>query len=402
MSKSDDVVIVAGARTPIGRFGGVLASRSAVALGAEAIRAAVERAGIDPNEVDEVVVGHARQAGNGPNPARLMALSAGLPASAPAHTVQQACVSSMKALILACQGIRLGEATTVVVAGSEHMSSIPYFALDVRWGRRMGDASLIDGLHRDGFIDPLTGQHMGALAEVWAQRFGIDRDAQDCFALRSQQLAERARQRGFAARTIAPVPARGDKGERMIEADEHPRADTTLEALRRLKPVFRADGTITAGNASGITDGAVAAVVMSEREAARRGLQPMALIRAFDVSAVQPEEYGLAPVTSIRRALKKAGLTSNRLDHVEINEAFAVQVLACCRELALDIEHVNPFGGAIALGHPIGMSGLRIALYAAYGLAETGGRCGVASLCGNGGHAGTVVLERAPRSAPAS
>jgi len=388
-----DVVIVSAVRTPIGRLGGALRHSSAVELGALVLREAVRRAGLEPEEVDEVIVGHARQAGNGPNPGRLMALKAGLPATAPAHTVQQACVSSMKALILAYQSIVLGEADVVAVAGVEHMSSIPYFLFDVRWGRRMGDGVLVDGMYRDGFIDPLTGQHMGALAEAWAERYGISREEQDRYALRSQQLAARAEAAGIAGRIRVPVPS-GDGGA-PVTTDEHPRPDTTLEGLARLPPVFRSDGTVTAGNASGITDGAVAAVVMSGAAAARRGLAPLAAIRATDVSGLPPSDYGLAPAFSIQRALRKAGLRLDDVSHIEINEAFAVQVLACLRELGIGVEErVNPFGGAIALGHPIGMSGLRVAVYAALGLAQGSGRYAVASLCGNGGHAGTVVLER--------
>jgi acetyl-CoA C-acetyltransferase len=357
------------------------------------MRAAVEGAGIDASDVDEVIVGHARQAGNGPNPGRLMALSAGLPARAPAHTVQQACVSSMKALILAYQSIALGEADVVVVGGSEHMSSIPYFVYDLRWGKRMGDAVLIDGMSRDGFIDPLRNQHMGSLAEAWSKRYDITREEQDSYAVRSQRLAEQARQSGFAARLIAPTAVGASK--ETVTEDEHPRPDTTVESLAKLRPAFRNDGSVTAGNASGITDGAAAAVVMSARAMARHRQTPIAYIRATDVSAVEPEDYGLAPVTSIRRALSKAAVALADVDRIEINEAFAVQVLACCRELNIPLDNVNCYGGAIALGHPIGMSGLRVALYAALGMAERAGRFAVASLCGNGGHAGTVVFERA-------
>jgi acetyl-CoA C-acetyltransferase len=389
-----EVVIVSAVRTPIGRLGGALRQHTAVELGALVLAEAVRRAGIEPEEVDEVIVGHARQAGNGPNPGRLMAMKAGLPAQAPAHTVQMACVSSMKALILAYQSIALGEAQVVAVAGCEHMSSIPYLLFDVRWGRRMGDGVLVDGMYRDGFIDPLSGKHMGELAEGWAERFGIGREEQDRYALRSQQLAARAEAAGIAGRIRIPVPAK-EKGAPPVAADEHARPDTTLEALSRLPPVFRRDGTVTAGNASGITDGAVAAVVMSGAAAARRSLKPLAVIRATDLYGLRPEDYGLAPAYSIQRALSKAGLRLDDVGHIEINEAFAVQVLACLRLLGIDLdERVNPYGGAIALGHPVGMSGLRVAAYAALGLSEGGARYAVASLCGNGGHAGTVVLER--------
>lgn len=387
-------MIVSAARTGIGRLGGGLRTSSAVEMGAVAMKAAIARAGIDPEQVEEVIVGHARQAGNGPNPGRLVALRAGLPVRAPAHTVQMACVSSMKALILACQSILLGNAGVVAVGGTEHMSGIPYLNFDLRWGQRTGDSTNVDGMYRDGFIDPLSGKHMGALAEAWAERYRISREEQDAYALRSQQLAEKARQSGFAGSQVVPVPVQGARGPEEFARDEHPRPDTTLDSLQKLRPAFRPDGTVTAGNASGITDGAVAAVVMSAARAAALGLKPIAAIRSYDVYAHAPEDYGLAPAPSIRRAVARAGLTLEQLDLIEINEAFAVQVLACCRELGIGTERVNLHGGAIALGHPIGMSGLRVALYAALGLQATGGRYAVASLCGNGGHAGTVVLER--------
>ena len=389
-----DVVIVSGVRTPIGRLGGILRKHTAVELGAVVLKAAVERAGIGPKAVDEVTVGMARQAGNGPNPGRLMTLAAGLPTRAPAHTVQQACVSSMKALIAAYQSIVLGDSEVVAVAGAEHMTSIPYFAFDVRWGKRMGDSTLVDGMYRDGFIDPLNGKHMGAIAEDWAARYGIGREEQDRYALRSQQHAAQAVATGFTDRMLLPLPSK-EKGSEPIAADEYPRADTTLEKLAKLPPAFKPDGTVTAGNASGITDGAVAAVLMSAAAAQRLGCKPIARILATDIFALAPEEYGIAPAASIERALKKAGLTLDQVDLIEINEAFAVQVLACCRELGADIDRVNLFGSGISLGHPIGMSGLRVAVYAALGRAARGGRYALASRCGNGGHAGTVVLERA-------
>jgi acetyl-CoA C-acetyltransferase len=391
-----DVVIVSGARTPIGRFGGALRESTAVSLGAVAVRAAVERAGIDPGEVDEVVVGHARQAGNGPNPGRLVALEAGLPAEAPAHTVQQACLSSLKAVILAFQSIVLGDAETAVAAGTEHMSSIPYLAPDVRWGSRMGDRRLVDAMYRDGFIDPTCNRHMGSLAEAWAERYGISRTEQDEFALASQQKAQAAKAAGIVERMLAPVevPDGRSGSARRVAEDEHPRPDTTLEQLSRLPPAFAEGGTVTAGNACGITDGAAALVMMSARRAEALRLKPLAVVRSYAVAALRPEDYGLAPAPSARRAMERAGIGAGDLDVVEINEAFAVQVLAVCRELDLNPADVNPWGGAIALGHPVGMSGARIVLYAALALRERGGRHGLATICGNGGHGGTVIVER--------
>lgn len=391
-----EVVIVATARTPIGKFGGILIDSDAVAMGGAAIAAATERSGLSPDSFDETIVGHARQAANGPNPGRLMAMSGGIPASVPAHTVQQACLSSMKALILAGQAIRLGEADTVMVAGSEHMSSIPYYLTGMRWGTKAGDSPAIDGLSKDGFSDPLTGRLMGELAEAWGDRFGIGRSEQDAFALHSQQGAQRAVEEGFAARVIAPIEVTDRRGRTtVVDADEHPRPDTTREGLSKLRSAFSRDGAITAGNASGVTDGAAALVVMSQSAAEAAGLEPLARIRSWAVAAVQPEDYGLAVVPASQSALDKAGLTVADMDHIEINEAFAVMVLAACRQLGVDPETVNPYGGAIALGHPVGASGARVAQYAAEALAFGEGRYALATICGNGGHGAAVVLERA-------
>jgi len=390
-----DVVIVATARTPIGKFGGALVDTNAIEIGGAAIAAALDRSGLPPDSVDETIVGNARQAANGPNPGRLMAIAGDIPTSVPAHTVQQACLSSMKALISAGQAIRLGEADTVMVAGSEHMSSIPYYLTGMRWGTKVGDSTAIDGLSKDGFSDPLTGKLMGELAEAWGDRFGIDRAAQDAFALQSQQGAQRGAESGFAARVIAPVEVTDRRGRTtLVAADEHPRPDTTLEGLSKLRSAFSRDGAVTAGNASGVTDGAAALVVMSGEAAAAAGLEPLAHVRSWAVAAVEPEDYGLAVVPASQTALAKAGLTVADMDHIEINEAFAVMVLAACKQLDIDPAAVNPYGGAIALGHPVGASGARVAQYAAEALAFTGARYALATICGNGGHGAAVVLER--------
>lgn len=392
---NQDVVIAAPVRTPIGRFGGSLRDSSAVALGEHVMRSCLDRAGLDPEHVDEVIVGHARQANNGPNPGRLMAISAGLPAAAHTHTVQQACVSSMKAVMLAAQSILLGDSETVMVAGVEHMSGIPYFAPDSRWGKRMGDARLVDGLSRDGFQDPLTGQHMGALADAWSERFGIGRDRQDAFALASQERADEASKDGFAERTIAPVSLARGKGETVVSVDEHPRSDTTLEGLERLKPVFTQDGGVTAGNASGITDGAVAMIVTSSARAEALGLRPLVRLKSWAVRGLEPHDYGLAVAPASEAALSRAGVSLGELDVIEINEAFAIQVLAACHLMGIEPERVNTRGGAIALGHPVGMSGARIVQYAAECLQdEPNSRYALATICGNGGHGGAMVLER--------
>ena len=392
---SREIAIVAGARTPIGKFGGALRGSNAIEIGAHAIGAAVKRAGIDPATVDEVVVGHARQAGNGPNPGRLMSIRAGMPVSAPVQTVQQACVSSMKAVILATQSILLGDAEIVVAAGAEHMSGIPFFVPDMRWGNRMGDANLIDGLSKDGFRDPLTGKHMGELADAWSARYGITREDQDAYSLRSQRTAQAAKESGFAGATIAALEFERKGKKTVVTDDEHPRPDTTMESLSRLDPAFVKGGSVTAGNASGITDGAGAIVVMSAEAAARTGAEPLAWIRAYAVAALAPEDYGLAVEPASARALERAGVESDDLDVIEINEAFAIQVLAACKEMKIDPDRVNTAGGAIALGHPVGMSGVRVVHYAVEALHRGGGRWALATICGNGGQGAAVVIERA-------
>lgn len=389
-----EVVIIAGARTPIGKFGGAFRGLNAVNLGAHAIGAAVQRAGIDPETVDEAIIGNARQAANGPNPGRLMVIGAGLPAHVHTHTVQQACVSSLKALMLAAQSIRLGDSDVVVVGGSEHMSGIPFYATDTRWGHSMGDSTLIDGLSKDGFQDPLTGRHMGYLADGWAERYDITREDQDLYALESQRRTAKAMANGFADQTIAPIEAPAGRAVVVVDRDEHPRADTTAEALAKLRPVFVEGGSVTAGNASGITDGASAMVIASAEAAEKAGVQPLAYVRGCAVRAVEPENYGLAVAPASAAALHKTGISCDDLDVIEMNEAFAVQVLAACKEMNLDPARTNPNGGAISLGHPVGASGARIAYYAAQELANTSSRWALATICGNGGQGGAVVLER--------
>ena len=301
----------------------------------------------------------------------------------------------MKAAILGMQSIRLGDAEIVVAAGSEHMSGIPFFSPDTRWGKRMGDSHLVDGLSKDGFLDPLTGKHMGQLADSWSAEYAITREEQDAYALRSQQRADAAKKEGFTDALIEPIEVRrGGKTFTMAE-DEHPRPDTTAESLSRLAPVFVSGGSVTAGNASGITDGAAAIVLMAASAAERHEIVPLAYARSYAVTALEPEKYGLAIVPATRQALARAGITLDDLDAIEINEAFAIQVLAACAELKLDPERVNPAGGAIALGHPVGMSGVRVVQYVVETLNRSGGRWGLATICGNGGQGAAVVVERA-------
>ena len=392
--KDRDIVLIGGRRTAIGRFGGALKDLSAVEIGVVAVRATLEATGVEASQVDEFIFGHARQAGNGPNPARLVAIRAGLPPECPAFTVQQACVSSLKALILAAQAIKLGEADLIVTGGTEHMSSIPYLSPDTRWGTRMGDARLLDAMYRDGFIDPLTGKHMGELTEDLAERRGITRQAQDEYALMTQRRTEEARRSGFHGRMIAPVELPQKKGQPVLfHEDEHPRPDTSMEKLAALPTVFRPNGTITAGNASGITDGAVALVVASRQRARELGLPVAARIRSWATASVPPADFGLAPVPATRKALERAGLDLRDVGVVEINEAFAAQVLAVMQDLDLEVDRVNLRGGAIALGHPVGMSGARIVLSLVNTMHELGCALGLATICGNGGNGGTVILE---------
>ncbi|MEL0106525.1 MAG: thiolase family protein [Rhodospirillaceae bacterium] len=394
MSK-DDIFILGGARTPIGRFGGAISASNAVDIGATAIAAAVKNAAVSPDDVNLCVMGHARQAGNGPNPARLMALKGGLPKSAPAFTTQMACISGLLAVIEARAAIMDGEADVAVVGGCEHMSSIPYLIQGMRWGTKMGDAPVLDGLSKDGFRDPLTGAHMGELADHMAKREGISREDQDQFSLRSQQTAAKAIEAGHYKSQIEPVEIPGRKGPEVVELDEHPRPDTKLESLAKLKPVFVKDGSVTAGSSSGITDGACALVIANEAAVKRLKANPRARIMGASLAALVPEDYTIAPVESTKKLMKKLGVNIQDVDQTEINEAFAAMAIACTRMLDLDPETVNNWGGAIALGHPIGMSGARILLNTLQRLEEDGGTTGLATLCGNGGHGASMLIEKA-------
>jgi acetyl-CoA C-acetyltransferase len=386
-------VIVEGARTPVGKFLGAFSEVPAVDLGIHAVMAALERAEVPGAKIDELVFGHARQAGNGPNPARQVAYRSGLGEETPAFTVNMACGSGMKAIQVAAEQIILGNAEVVVAGGQENMTRTPFLLDRMRFGYRMGDATLYDGMNRDGFLDPLCGLIMGETAENLARRYEIPRDEQDEFALRSQQKA--AAGEGRRAKEIAPVDVPGAKGQAgRIERDEHPRPDTTIEGLSALKPVFDPDeGTITAGNSSGVTDGAAALVLMSESRAMAEGREPLARIVASASAGVDPAYMGIGVVPATRKVLDKTGLSLQDFEVVELNEAFAAQVLACDRELKLDHDKLNPNGGAIALGHPIGMTGARIVLTCAYEMREKGYSLGLATLCISGGMGMAMVLE---------
>ncbi len=393
-------LLAAPVRTPIGKFGGSLAALSAADLGTRAASACLERAGIEPARVDQVIFGHARQAGGGPNTARQIAHRAGVPDDRPAFTVNQACGSGLQSVLCAARAIRLGEARVVLAGGTESMSNTPYLLPRARWGYRLGHAELVDGMYRDGFNDPLSGLVMGDTAEELAGETGVTREAADRYAAESQQRCERARDRGRFASEIAPVTVEGRRGSTTTVADdEHPRQGVTAEGLARLRPVFREGGTVTAGNASGITDGAAAILVASPEAAGELGLEPEAELVDWEVVGVEPRIMGIGPVPAVRGLLARPGVGLDDVDEVELNEAFASQVLACVDGLGLDRQRLNPDGGAIALGHPIGCTGARILVTLLHGMAERGGRRGIATLCVSGGLGLAVLVERSGRKA---
>ena len=388
-------VYLAGAvRTPIGNFGGALASASAAQLAGVAAAAAVERSGVPKAAVDELLMGHARQAGNGPNLARQAVRRAGLPDAVPAFTIHKACASGMQAVVSAAQSIRLGDSEIAVAGGVEHMSSIPYLAMDVRWGKKLGDEPLLDAMYRDGYLCPLCNQLMGETSETLASEYAIPREEQDRYAQRSNQRAARAWAEGRFAPRVVPVSVGEGKRAALVERDEHPRGDTTVDELTRLRPVFKKDGSVTAGNASAITDGAAAVMVLSEAAVKAHGVKPQATLLGAVSVGVDPARMGLGPVPATRKLLEKHKLKLEQIDVIELNEAFASQVLACDRELKMDHDKLNPNGGGIAIGHPTGCSGTRIIVELVHELARVNGRYGVATLCVSGGLGMAVLVER--------
>jgi len=388
-------VVVAGAvRTPIGKFGGALASLTAAQLGAAAAREALSRAGLEPRQVDEALFGCARQAGTGPNVARQVAWRAGIPQETPAFTINMACGSGLKAIDLAYRAVRDGDAEVVLAGGTESMSRVPYLLTGARWGYRMGDQPAVDGMYQDGFLCPLSEKVMGETAERLAEMYKIPREEQDAFALRSQQRAAKAAAAGRFDDEIVPVRVAVKGGEAEVRHDEHVRPDSTLQALARLPPVFKEEGgTVTAGNSSGITDGAAAMVVLSAERAAALGVEPMARVVGMAAAGVDPNVMGIGVVPATRRLLEKTSLRTEDLDLVEMNEAFAAQVLACDRELRIDPERLNVNGGAIALGHPIGATGARISVTLLHEMARRKARRGLATLCISGGMGMAAAFE---------
>jgi acetyl-CoA C-acetyltransferase len=388
------VLLAGGVRTPIGNFGGALASSSAAELGGIAARAALERAGVPGEAVDEAIFGHARQAGNGPNVARQIVRRAGLSDAVPAFTIHKACASGLQSVVSGAQSVRLGDSQVVLAGGTEHMSSIPFLAMDVRWGKKLGDEPLVDAMFRDGYLCPLCDQLMGETAETLASEYSIPREEQDRYALESNRRAARAWEEGRFASEVVPVTVGQGRKAATVERDEHFRADSTLEDMAKLRPVFRKDGTITAANASAITDGAAALVVLSEEAAQRHGVKPQAALLGYTSVAIDPARMGISPVPATRKLLEKHGLKLDQIDLVELNEAFAAQVLACDRDLKFDRERLNVKGGGISLGHPTGMSGTRILVALLHELNRVKGRYGLATLCVSGGLGMAVLVER--------
>ena len=389
------VYILSAVRTPIGKYGGALRDFSAPELGVVAAQAAQERAEIAPEEVEEVILGQARQAGNGPNPGRQVAVRAGIPVRVPAYTVNKACASGLKALVLAYHEIVLGNVDVVLAGGVEAMSRVPYFVEGARWGARLGHQQLVDGMYQDGFLCPLSKLVMGETAEVLAEQYHITREEQDKYALSSQQRARRAIESGRFADEIVPVTVNDKKGDRQLTADEHPRFDTTAASLAKLPPVFAKSGTVTAGNASGITDGAAALILVSEDRMKRASTRPLARIVDYSTAGVDPRVMGIGPVPAVEKLSKKTGRRLQDFDIIELNEAFAAQVLACDRELRFDRERLNVNGGAIALGHPIGCTGARITVTLVHEMVKRQARRGLATLCVSGGLGMALELEAA-------
>ena len=390
----NNVVITAALRTAVGKFEGSLAKIPAAELGAQVIKALLERTGVQPAQISEVIMGQVLTAGVGQNPARQALIRAGIPDSVPGMTVNQVCGSGLKATHLAAQAIRCGDAEIVIAGGQENMSAAPHVLNGSRDGFRMGDAKLIDSMVSDGLWDAYNDYHMGVTAENIAKQFGISRLDQDEFAAASQQKAQSAQAAGRFKDEIAPVLIRSRKGDTSFDADEYIRGGTTVESLAALKPAFSKDGTVTAGNASGINDGAAAVMMMSARKAKELGLTPLASVRAYSSAGVDPKIMGMGPVPASRLCLSKAGWTARDLDLLEINEAFAAQAIAVNRQMEWDTRKINVNGGAIALGHPIGASGCRILVTLLHEMMRRDARKGLASLCIGGGMGVALAVER--------
>lgn len=394
-SMRERVVILSAVRTPVGKFGGSFKDISAVSLGEVASKEAIKRAGILPAQIDEVIFGQARQAGNRPNPARQILYRTGIPEEKVAFTVNKACASGIKAISLGYQSLLLGENKIVLVGGIENMSQVPYFLDGARWGMRLGDGVLVDGMYRDGLFCPLADMIMGGTAEILAEKYKISRREQDEYALESQMKAKRAIDEGEFENEIVPVKTKDRKGnEILVTTDEHPRPETTIEKLSKLPPVFKKGGTVTAGNSSGITDGAAALVLTTETHAKELSLKPLAQILGAASAGVNPKEMGLGPVPATSKLLKMIKLNLNDIDLIEINEAFAAQILAVERESKWNKEKRNIKGGAIALGHPTGCTGAKITVTLLHSLIQENRDMGLATLCVSGGQGMALAIKR--------
>ena len=390
-----EVVIVAAVRTAIGSFGGSLKDISAVELGSLVIKNAIERASLRPEQVDEVIMGNVLGAGLGQNVARQMSVHAGVPVTVPAFTINKVCGSGLKAVQLAAQAVLCGDAEVVVAGGAENMSQAPYILPNQRWGSRMGNATVVDTMLRDGLTDGFEDYHMGITAENVAEQYGITREDQDSFALQSQKCAVAAVEAGRFKEEIVPVEIPQRRGEPLVfDTDEFPRKDVSLEGLSKLRSAFQKDGSVTAGNSSGINDGAAAVVVMSAEKAKELGVPVLATIKSYASAGLDPKVMGCGPIYASRKALEKAGLTVADLDLVESNEAFAAQACAVAKELNLDLEKVNVNGGAISLGHPIGASGCRILVTLLHEMQKRDAKRGLATLCIGGGMGTALIVER--------
>ncbi len=386
MMQRDRVVIVGGVRTAIGSFGGSLKDLESSYLASVVIREALQRCRLEGGEVDEIIMGNVYQAGAGPNPARISALKAGIPYEVPCMTVNKVCGSGLKAIALAAQGIRCGDASVIVAGGMESMSRAPYLLSGTRWGERMGHGRLVDSMIEDGLWDRFYDCHMGTTAENLAELYNVSRQEQDLFSVRSQCLYARAFKEGKFAEEIVSISIPQKKGEPIqFCQDEHPREDVTIESLAKLKPVFKSEGTVTAGNSSGINDAAAAVVVMNEQTARKHGLEPLAYIRGVASVGVDPKIMGIGPAYAIRKLLNQTGHTIKEIDLLEVNEAFASQILAVGKELEWDEDRINVNGGAIALGHPLGASGARIVVTLLSEMKRRQSRLGIAGLCIGGG-----------------
>ena len=388
-----DVYILSAARTPIGKFGGSLASMSAADMGVVAAQGAMERAGVRPDQVEETIFGNARQAGGGPNPARQISIRSGVPQEVPAYTVNKACASGLKSIALGYQEIATGDLDCVLAGGTESMSRLPYYLEGARWGYRLGNQELVDGMYRDGFFCPLAKMLMGETAEVLAEQYKITRDEQDAYALCSQTRAAAAVEAKRFDSELVPVTLETKKGSQTFSRDEHLFPGATMEKMAKLSPVFSKSGTITAGNSSGITDGAAAVVLASENFAKKNNLKPLARILAVTSVGVDPRIMGIGPVPALRKMEQKHRLRVGDFDLIELNEAFAAQVLACDRELHFEREKLNVNGGAIALGHPIGCTGTRITVTLLHEMLRRTAKRGVATLCVSGGLGMALAIE---------